>query len=302
VALEPDGRVAWRATVGTLPTAPALADASVIVGDETAVRALDRSTGVSGWSVPVRAPVQAVAAGAGVAIAVDVDGRARALDLTTGVLRWELTAPLPFFHQPVVDAASATLLLVVRDGDGNTLRALDVATGAVRWERPVDRYTAVPLVAGREVYVAEGDGAWSAVVLSLDLLTGERHWTSQVPASFESGIVPAADARIVLVVDHHGSVTALDRLSGHVRWQRRLDATVLATRIVTTKRHAVLTTAAMEVVVLDRANGRVVRRVPARAVGGWAVDVRAAAFRRGGGVVAALRLGEHERIELWPAP
>jgi outer membrane protein assembly factor BamB len=246
--------------------------------------------------------VQSVAAGAGTAVAVDLDGRVRAFDLASGAVRWELAAALPFFHEPVVDATSATLLLVVRDPTGNTLRALDVTTGAVRWERPVDGYTAVPLVAAGRVYVAEGDGRWTAVVLSLDLRSGERHWTSQVSASFDSGIVPAADARLVLVVDHHGTVTALDQATGTVRWRRDLGATVLATRIVPTKHRAVLTTAAMEVVVLDRANGRVVRRVPARAMGGWAVDVRPAVFGRGGGVVAALRLGEHERVELWPAP
>jgi outer membrane protein assembly factor BamB len=302
VAIDPDGHREWRTEVGTQPAAPALAEESVVVGDEHAVRVLDRGTGVTRWRQAVAVPVHHVAAGAGVAVVVDLEGWLRALDIGTGALRWELPAARPFHHEPVVDAASATLLLVIRGADGNALRAIDVTTGTVRWERPVDAFTAVPLVADDRVYVAEGNGAWAAVVLSLDLRTGERAWTSQMPASFESGIVPAADDRFVFVVDHYGTVTALDRSSGHVRWQRPLDVTVLATRIVPTTRHAVLTTAEMEVVVLDRANGRVVRRVAVETMEGWAVDMRRAVFRRRGGVVAAVRLGERERIELWPVP
>ncbi len=302
VALDPDGRRVWRAEVAVAPVAPALADGAVVVGDHAGVRVLERGSGDTRWMLAAAEPVHHVAAGAGMAVVAERDGRLRALDVATGALRWELAPAFHFAHAPVVDAATATLLLVVHDATGNTLRALDVTTGTVRWERPVDRYTAVPLVADGRVYVAEGNGAWIAVVLSLDLLTGERHWTSQMPASFESGIVNAADDRHVFVVDHYGTVTAIDRASGHVRWQRPLEVTVLATRIVPTKTRLVLTTAEMEVVVLDRANGRVVRRTPVETMEGWAVDVRSAEFRRRGGVVAAVRLGERERIELWPSP
>ena len=72
--------------------------------------------------------------------------------------------------------------------------------------------------------------------------------------------------------------------------------------MVATDRRALLTTASMDVVVLDRASGRVVSRATAREVGGFAIDARAATFRRGGGVVVAVRLGEHTRVDVWPWP
>lgn len=302
VALGPRGATEWRAQVAEAPAAPAIAGDAVVVGDREALHAFDRADGTHRWSRPLPAPAHHVAAGAGVAVVADLDGGVFAFDLVDGAPRWELRAVRAVYHEPVVDTTRGAVLLVVPDAGGNRLRVLDAATGALRWEYPVDGYTAIPVVADDRVVVAEGDGRFHAVVLSIDAATGTRQWASQVPASFESGIEPAVIGRRVLVVDHYGTVTALDRDTGHLRWERRLGQTVLATRIAAAGSRVVMTTAAMEVVVLAQANGRVTRRVGADSLVGFAVDVRPAPFGRGTGVVAALRLGPRERIELWPSP
>ena len=169
---------------------------------------------------------------------------------------------------------------------------LDLASGALRWEQEIDYFTAAPVVHAGRVLIAEGDGHFHAVVLSLDVATGELRWGTQVRASFESEIVPAVDDRAFVVVDHYGHVTALDPSDGSVLWERSLDQTVLGTRVALTDRRVTLSTAEWDVFTLDRANGRIVRRTTAARLGGYAVDLTPAPFSRDDGVVVAIRLGD----------
>jgi len=302
LALDRQGRPRWHAQAGTGLAPPVIVGDAVVVADDTSVAVLERGDGRQRWLQRARDPSYRVAAGAGVAVVVDRSDSVRAYDLATGEPRWALTPPGAVFHAPVVDDRTGSVVLVVPAVPEPVVRVVDAATGATRWERPVDRFTAVPVVAEGSVFVAEGDGRHHAVVVALDLLTGARAWATQVPASFESGITPAADARELVVVDHYGTVTALDPASGRVRWERALRSTVLQTRVVLTDRRVVLTTEDLDVVVLDRANGRVVRRVTADELEGWAVDARFAPFGARPGLAVAIRLGARERVELWPAP
>jgi outer membrane protein assembly factor BamB len=302
LAFDRSGRAQWRVQAGTGLAPPVIAGDSVVVADDASVTALERGDGRTRWTQPAHDLSYRVAAGAGVVVLVDRSDSVRAFDLATGAPRWQLTPPGAVYHAPVVDEAGASVVLVVPAVPGPVVRAVDAGTGAVRWERPVDRFTAVPVVADGRVYVAEGDGRHHAVVIALDLGTGERQWATQVPASFESGIVPAADPRGLVVVDHHGTVTILDPASGRVRWERRLGSTVLQTRIGLTGRRVVLTTEDRDVVVLDRANGRVVRRIAGDGPGGWAVDAGIAPPVADPGLVMAVRAGTREGVVRRPLP
>jgi len=77
---------------------------------------------------------------------------------------------------------------------------------------------------------------------------------------------------------------------------------VLRSRGLLTGRRVVLTTEDRDVAVLDRANGRVVRRVTAADLEGWAVDAGVAPFGTRAGLLVAIRLGARERVERWGVP
>jgi outer membrane protein assembly factor BamB len=170
------------------------------------------------------------------------------------------------------------------------VRALDLATGALRWEAPTDRYTAAPTVHAGRVVLAIGDGDRHARVEARDLATGAVVWQTPVPASFESGIEPAADDDAVAVVDHFGVVTVLDPATGKLRWQHDLADVVLASRMVLTRDRVAFTSYVGVLHVLDRRDGHEVRALAAARLGGLPVAMAPSPPGRGRRVLLALRL------------
>jgi outer membrane protein assembly factor BamB len=197
---------------------------------------------------------------------------------------------------PAVDRRAGAVV-VAWQGASPIVRVLDLETGRERWAAPVAPVAAAPLVHAGRVVVADGDGERRAQVVARDLRTGEVVWGTSVPASFESGIEPGAEGDDVVVVDHFGTVTALDATDGRLRWQRPLDEPVLRTRLLLTAEVVALTTYAGELVVLNRETGRVRDRwwlegFPVSVVvGGHAPGEEAA------DVLVALRLADPGRVE-----
>jgi outer membrane protein assembly factor BamB len=299
-ALDARGHERWGVQVGGAPTAPVIDGDTVVVAGIGGVWAFARDDGALRWQRDLEVTPRFAAAGAGIAVVVDLRGTLRTFDLVTGDVRWTLEHRRPVHHVPVVDAVTATMIVVAPASPAPVVRALDTDTGATRWEAPVDPSIATPRVHAGRVYVAEGDDHFHAVVVAYDLRDGEPHWATRVRASFEASIVPAVDDRTLAVVDHLGLVTALRPDDGVPLWARDLGQTVLSTRIVLTRARVVVSTAAWDVVALDRANGRIERRVTARRLGGWAVDIAAAPFVAAPErLVAAIRLGDRERVEAW---
>jgi outer membrane protein assembly factor BamB len=299
VALDRRGREVWHASADTGWGAPVIDGDTVVLGGDGSVTGLARVTGVTRWTQPLGAAASRVVASAGTTVVTELAGGVRAFDSSTGLARWTLATAGTLGAEPAIDAPTGSVVLLVCAVGGPTVRVVDALTGVLRWEHPVDWLTAAPVASEGAVFVAEGDGHFRAVVLALDLATGQRRWALQVPASFEPGIVPVVDDRALVVVDHYGHVTAVDPADGQVQWERDLDQPVLVTRLVLTARRLTVSTAAKDVAVLDRGTGRIVRRISAARLGGWAVDVRPAAFAGGDHLVAAIRLGDHPRVELW---
>ena len=279
IAFDRAGSARWTASVSNNPEPPALSGDLVLVGGDETIHAFDRASGVERWEQPVASRPWALALGAEVALAGDDTGALRAFDATTGRPRWSVAYPGAVLVAPVVDEVEGLVIATWTDARP-AIRVLDLASGALRWEQEIDYFTAAPVVHAGRVLIAEGDGHFHAVVLSLDVATGELRWGTQVRASFESEIVPAVDDRAFVVVDHYGHVTALDPSDGSVLWERSLDQTVLGTRVALTDRRVTLSTAEWDVFTLDRANGRIVRRITAARLGGYAVDLTPAPFSR----------------------
>jgi outer membrane protein assembly factor BamB len=140
------------------------------------------------------------------------------------------------------------------------------------------------------VVLGEGDGNFAARVVARDLASGAERWSVPAPASFESGVTPGAAGDDVALCDHFGTVMLLDARSGTTRWQTALRVPILDTRVVIAPHAVVVRSYGGEVVVLDRASGRVVRRLDP---GGFPVGFGVGQGR----LVFAVRLARPDRVE-----
>ena len=119
--------------------------------------------------------------------------------------------------------------------------ALDANSGAEKWRADLKlRSFGAPLASGGSVFYAVGTGnmgadtwhydeeardkeaAAAGAVVCLDAATGAERWRYSLPKSVHSGL--AADAFSVYVGSRDGSVYALDRASGKLRWKADIGA------------------------------------------------------------------------------
>jgi len=294
-AVSPSGRTRWRAhAVDVTEANPALDAARVLVGGAAGVTVLDRGDGALRWHADLPGEVLAVTLAGDVALAGSDSGALTAFAAATGAPIWSVTRAGALWSAPRVDAASGSVVATWHGGDASRVEAFDLASGTPRWSATLAAGAAAPTLAGRGsdsfVVVAAGDGHFTAAAEARDLATGAVRWRVPVPASFERAIEPAAGRDEVVVVDHFGTVTALDLADGHTRWQRGLGEPVLATRVSLTRSRVVLTTYAGTVTVLGRADGRVVATTTRRQLAGYPMG--GATVRWGGapGFLTGLRL------------
>ena len=296
VALDPTtGDTKWHAHVaGSADLEPALgADLLIVPADNRAV-ALERATGATRWSVPFPAPATGVAVGtragsAVVLIATDA-GELRGVDARTGATIWSSTHEGVVHSQPAFDPTSGFFITVWHRANEPMVRASDALTGAERWSTPTSAQAAAPVVAGGTAIVAAGDADGHAATVAFDIQTGAERWRTPMPKSFESAIHPVVDNGMFIVVDHFGTVTALDVVTGVRRWQRVLDRPVLHTRLVAGSGVVAFTDESSELIEVDERSGRIVH---AGDPGGFPVGIA----RAGPRLLVALRLTEPGRVE-----
>lgn len=302
-ALEPDGATRWRVDVpGAGLHPPALGRTTVLVGARARIVALDRTTGATRWEAPApeAAAPHPVALAGGLALVGTETGALMALDAHTGETRWSVLYPGSIRSAPVVslphDTRSEGVVAATWHGGAEPrLRALDLVTGAVRWDAPLLAFASAPVTSGGLVVVGEGDGHYAARVVARRVRDGVEAWSAPVPASFESGIIPAAAGGEVAVVDHFGTVTVLDATTGAVRTRTELEEPVLHTTVLLTGEDLVLTTHHGTIAVIDRESGRVRSR---GSLGGYP----AAIARSGSDLLVAVRLRDPGRVESIPLP
>jgi outer membrane protein assembly factor BamB len=186
--------------------------------------------------------------------------------------------------------AKAGVGAVVWEGDEPHLRVFDLATGAVVWESVVEAGVSAPVIRDGMVVLGEGNGNFAARVVARDLASGAERWSVAAPASFESGVTPAAAGDDAAVCDHFGTVTLVDARTGTTRWQTPLREPILETRVVLAPRAVVLRTYGGRIVILDRGSGRVIRRLHP---GGFPVGFGVGEGR----LVFAVRLAQPDRVE-----
>ncbi|MFN8025240.1 MAG: PQQ-binding-like beta-propeller repeat protein [Acidimicrobiia bacterium] len=253
------------------------------------------TTGAQLWQAALPGPVVAVGVVGGVAFAGGDPGTLTAFDARTGAVRWSVTRPGSLWSAPRVDAATGSVVTTWHGADQPHVEVFDLDSGATRWSAPTGGAAAAPVLAGHGagavVVVAAGDGRSAAAVEARALGSGELRWRTSVPASFERAVEPAAGRHDIVVVDHFGTVTALALADGRIRWMRALEEPVLATRVALVGARVVVTTYTGNLLVLGRADGRLVSAARPRDLGGYPVGGLAVRWGSRPAWCTGLRLG-----------
>jgi outer membrane protein assembly factor BamB len=303
LAVDPRGHTRWTARrIDVVEGEPAIDADTVLVGGAGGVTALGRDNGRVRWHADAVAPVTSLALAGATALAGDHAGTLTAFDAATGARRWSVHHDGRLWSGARVDPATGSVVATWHGTGEPVLQTLDLATGALRWSAVTGSGTAAPVVTHGMVVLAAGNGHFDARVEARDLATGALRWHVAVPASFEEAIEPGAGSSEVVVVDHFGTVTSLGLAHGGRRWQRALGEPVLAGRVAVTASRVVLTTYGGRVVVLGRADGRVVGVFDARSLGGYPSTGAAVRWGRRTGFLAGLRLTEPGELVLARVP
>ncbi|HMF04951.1 MAG TPA: PQQ-binding-like beta-propeller repeat protein [Acidimicrobiia bacterium] len=288
------GRERWRAEVARVTHyEPALDADTVLVSADDRFVAFERGSGARRWEASVgehaAGTVLTRAGSDAIALVTTERGVVAAFDVRTGQARWSAQVPGDIWAAPAADATAGAGAVLWSAGEEH-LHVFDLATGAVRWDSTVEPGASAPVIRNRLVVLGEGNGNFAARVVARDLASGAERWSVPAPASFESGVTPGAAGDDVAVCDHFGTVTLVDARRGTTRWQTPLRMPILDTRVLLTSHAVVIRTYGGKIVVLDRASGRVVRRL---GPGGFPVG-----FGVGGGrLVFAVRLARPDRVE-----
>jgi eukaryotic-like serine/threonine-protein kinase len=210
----------WTVAAPIRVSAIAVDGATVFVGGDGSVIALDRAAGAGRWHYTAPhsgGPEHVRLDAADGTVCVETRGALIALDPATGSERWRLVARSPAGFEHIMPGPGT-----VYAADGQALLALDATTGAERWRHTVAGKFANSITTdGGRVFVSD-----ASTVDAVDTATGERHW--QYRGGTDTGqTLTVADATVF--VDSHGGMVALDAASGAVRWEASLDADILVT-------------------------------------------------------------------------
>lgn len=199
----------------------AVADGLVHASDGPNLFALDAADGTERWRTAIDGWVYTVRAGGGHVVTGTRGGGVQLWDAAGGRLVWERGGAQTEFES----AESGPHLaagVVYYQGSG-LLHAVDTA-GRELWSHPVSEPGAAgsmvtrPVVAGGTAYLTAGTR-----VLALDARTGAARWAFEAPAVMFAPPAhapgPASAGGGLYVVDHLGTVYALDAADGRERWR-----------------------------------------------------------------------------------
>ena len=193
---------------------------------------------------------------------------------------------------------TGTVAAVWQEAGRTRLRVVDGASGVLRFEHPLGDWAGSPTVgrdvARRVVVVASGSGRFDGAVQAFDLTDGSPVWRARVGASFQPGLIPLIDGRMVVVVDQLGTVTALDLGSGRRRWRTRTGAALFESRPVAAAGAVLVPNQVGEVITLDRRSGALRAR---RRSAGFPIGLAPARGR----VVMAQRLVRSHAVQAFRA-
>ena len=224
------GSILWSFPAGS-DTSPAIADSTVYFGtkDNTAL-ALDSRTGALRWRTPTgesggSAPGDNVLLVGQLLIVPDLG--VYAFDRTTGQKRWSFRPASGDTPGRYTIATDGTRIFL--GSAAGFAYALDAATGAALWTNPyaVDGNTTMtcPMTDQGQVYLTlrHNTNPSTGGVVALDAATGALRWERDFPST-GAGRGAGSVGRVgiwhdlVIAAADDGTVYALDRVDGTVRW------------------------------------------------------------------------------------
>ncbi|MFD3550099.1 PQQ-binding-like beta-propeller repeat protein [Streptomyces sp. NPDC058655] len=201
----------------------AVSDGRIHASDGPSLYALDGTDGSERWRLSTDAWVYALSAERGTVVTTTRGGGVQGWEASSGQRLWELSGAQTDFETP--EAAP-----VLHDGtvyvwQDARLRAVDARSGRESWSYPVGDAASCGNVPVRvtpapdgNVYVCAGTR-----VLSVDRASGRVRWHFEAPAVFLAAPAfapgPAVTGGGVYLVDHLGTVYALDAATGKDRWR-----------------------------------------------------------------------------------
>lgn len=256
---------------------PTIADGKVYVGEglhtdsERRMFCLDAKTGQAQWHFKTESHTEGRAALAGgTLIFCAGDDGLYGIDAKTQAKRWHFEGTPRNLH---IDTPPAVRGRRVFFGSGyHTLALLcaDANTGDELWRTPVDlRSFGAPLARGNHVYFGLGTGnliddlsteaedgvpretAAKGAIVCLDAATGNEVWRYDLPKSVHAEM--SADLRAVYACCKDGTVYAIDRHSGKLRWKRTLGEAFAAGPALATYANGAATVAVYAVTLDGRA-------------------------------------------------
>lgn len=223
----------WRVRIGGKSGASQPELIPVVVQDSVyaaaadgRVRALDRVTGASDWSVDVQTPVTSgVGVGAGRVVLGTSEGEVIVLSAQDGTEQWRAFVSSEVRARPVV--SQDRIVVVAADG---SVSGFDL-DGTLQW-----RFTAhmpalglqgmsAPVVQGSQLLHSTTHGQLSAH----DLATGSLLWhitiaapdgRSVVQRLIDSDTDPLVHQGLIYAATYQGGLIALDYVTGALRWQQ----------------------------------------------------------------------------------
>ena len=220
------GNERWSAALGTNSTgSPLLLDDHVLVATNDGLRAISMADGSQAWRTTATAPLKGspVFTGGHVVVAAE-DGSVSAVDQATGAILWTTSIGAG------VDTSSAATddTVVVGTQTGQVI-ALSAGDGTLRWRADTfdGARVGTPAISDGHVYIAtlDGGGPDSNHIRQLDLASGKTLWTFASPDSVPS-YSPAIVDGLAITEGESGVVTALDTVTGTVRWQGHVPGVV----------------------------------------------------------------------------
>ncbi|WP_407700358.1 outer membrane protein assembly factor BamB family protein, partial [Streptomyces beihaiensis] len=201
----------------------AVADGRIHASDGPTLWALDAREGTDLWRIATDAWVYALDADRGTVVTGTRGGGVQAREAVSGDLLWEITGCQSDFESPESGP-------VVHDGtvyvwQDARLRALEARTGEERWSYPIGDAASCGGVPVRLTPAADGYVYVSAGtrVLAVEVGSGRVRWHFEAPAVFLCPPTyvpgPAVTGGGVYLVDHLGTVYALDATDGRDRWR-----------------------------------------------------------------------------------
>ncbi|WP_439621323.1 outer membrane protein assembly factor BamB family protein [Gemmata sp.] len=259
VCVNPEtGEVVWsfREKLKPVFCTPTVADGKLYCGEglhedkECRLFGVNAADGKPAWAEPIRTGSHtegspAVASGKLFFPAGD-DGLI-AVDATTGTQRlWQLKGGKDAgIHIDAAPAVSGNRVFVGSGLYSFVAVGLDTETGKELWRTDLKlRSFAAPIVLGKAVFYGVGtgnmahdvehypeegekkDGAVAGAVVTLDTETGKELWRFELPKAVHVAL--AGDAFSVYAASRDGSVYAIDRRTGKLRWKTGLGSAIMA--------------------------------------------------------------------------